>query len=78
MSLDGYLQRNTMEKFKYADVEVITDPRSKHCEKGTEGCSHVHHPGTESRDVDPYSEVFLRTNWQVQGYLMEQADAIEK
>ncbi|KAF2314761.1 hypothetical protein GH714_033476 [Hevea brasiliensis] len=60
------------------DVEVVTDPRSKHHDKGTEDCPHVHHPGTESQDVDPYGEVFLRTNWQVQGYLMEQADAIEK
>ncbi|CAA0808420.1 Anaphase-promoting complex subunit 5 [Striga hermonthica] len=31
-----------------------------------------------SRDVDSISSTFLHTNWQVQGYLSEQADAIEK
>ncbi|KDP35516.1 hypothetical protein JCGZ_08954 [Jatropha curcas] len=46
--------------------------------EGVEGCPHVHPPGNASSDVDPFGEVFLRTNWQVQGYLMEQADAIEK
>ena len=30
------------------------------------------------RDIDPSGAVFLRTNWQVQGYLQEQADIIEK
>jgi len=30
------------------------------------------------RDVDQSGAVFLRTNWQVQGYLQEQADTIEK
>ncbi|XP_028751952.1 anaphase-promoting complex subunit 5 isoform X2 [Neltuma alba] len=29
-------------------------------------------------DIDPSTGIFLRTNWQVQGYLQEQADTIEK
>ncbi|GER33571.1 anaphase-promoting complex subunit 5 [Striga asiatica] len=31
-----------------------------------------------SRDIDSISGTFLHTNWQVQGYLSEQADDIEK
>ncbi|EEF29594.1 anaphase-promoting complex subunit 5 isoform X2 [Ricinus communis] len=59
------------------DVEVVANP-SKHGDKGAEGCRHVHPPGNTATDADPIGEVFLRTNWQVQGYLMEQADTIEK
>lgn len=60
------------------DIEVAADPSSKHGDKCGETSAYVHPPGNELRDVDPYGEIFLRTNWQVQGYLMEQADAIEK
>lgn len=60
------------------DIEVVADPSSKHGDKCGETSAYVHPPGNELRDVDPYGEIFLRTNWQVQGYLMEQADAIEK
>lgn len=60
------------------DIEVVADPSSKHGDKCGKTSAYVHPPGNELRDVDPYGEIFLRTNWQVQGYLMEQADAIEK
>ncbi|KAG5247249.1 anaphase-promoting complex [Salix suchowensis] len=60
------------------DIEVVADPSSKHGDKCGESNAYIHPPGNELRDVDPYGEIFLRTNWQVQGYLMEQADAIEK
>ncbi|XP_050227164.1 anaphase-promoting complex subunit 5 [Mercurialis annua] len=60
------------------DVEVVADLRSKNSDRGTEGCLHVHPLANAVADADPNGEAFLRTNWQVQGYLMEQADAIEK
>lgn len=66
------------DKSKLADIEVVADPSSKHGDKCGETSAYVHPPGNELRDVDPYGEIFLRTSWQVQGYLMEQADAIEK
>ncbi|KAK8588596.1 hypothetical protein V6N13_087505 [Hibiscus sabdariffa] len=58
------------------DVEVFADPKPEHNEKGGESSSYA--SGDLLRDVDPDGGVFLRTNWQIQGYLMEQADAIEK
>ncbi|KAF5189542.1 Anaphase-promoting complex subunit [Thalictrum thalictroides] len=38
----------------------------------------VHQPNDALRDDQGQHGVFLRTNWQVQGYLREQADLIEK
>lgn len=58
------------------DIEVFADPKSEHNDKGRESSSYA--SGELLRDVDPNGGVFLRTNWQIQGYLMEQADAIEK
>lgn len=61
-----------------ADIEVVVDPRPKHSEECREAFPYVHPPGNALRDVDSHGEIFLRANSQVQGYLMEQADAIEK
>ncbi|GMI77048.1 hypothetical protein like AT1G06590 [Hibiscus trionum] len=58
------------------DVEVFADSKPEHNEKGRESSSYA--SGDLLRDVDPDGGVFLRTNWQIQGYLMEQADTIEK
>ncbi|WCJ42276.1 Anaphase-promoting complex subunit 5 [Euphorbia peplus] len=58
------------------DTEVIADPGPSGI-KGHEDRQYLYPPG----DADQYDEdceVFLRTNWQVQGHLMEQADEIEK
>ncbi|KAB8420567.1 hypothetical protein FH972_024963 [Carpinus fangiana] len=60
------------------DIEVAADPRSKHSDKGREASPYMHPPKDASRDFEPNSGIFLRTNWQIQGYLQEQADAIEK
>ncbi|KAL5573105.1 hypothetical protein UlMin_022702 [Ulmus minor] len=60
------------------DVEVSVDPRSKHIDKGREVCEYVHPPTNALRDVDNSGGLFLRTNWQIQGFLQEQADAIER
>ncbi|OMO49761.1 hypothetical protein COLO4_38399 [Corchorus olitorius] len=59
------------------DIEVFSDPKSERNDKGRESSPY----GSSSdsmRNNDPNSGVFLRTNWQIQGYLMEQAEAIEK
>lgn len=63
---------------KHADIEVAADPRSKHSDKGREASPYMHPPKDALRDFEPNSGIFLRTNWQIQGYLQEQADAIEK
>ncbi|XP_062153277.1 anaphase-promoting complex subunit 5 isoform X1 [Alnus glutinosa] len=60
------------------DIEVAADPRSKHSDKGREASPYIHPPKDASRDFEPNSGIFLRTNWQIQGYLQEQADTIEK
>ncbi|XP_022771823.1 anaphase-promoting complex subunit 5 isoform X3 [Durio zibethinus] len=60
-----------------SDIEVFADPKSEHNDKGRESSSYSS-SGDLLRDVDLNGGVFLRTNWQIQGYLMEQADAIEK
>ncbi|KAK6259408.1 hypothetical protein SCA6_013882 [Theobroma cacao] len=59
------------------DIEVFADPKSEHNDKGRESSSYAS-SGDLLRDFDPNGGVFLRTNWQIQGYLTEQADAIEK
>lgn len=61
----------------HADIEVFADPKSEHYDKGRESSSYAS-SGDLLRDFDPNGGVFLRTNWQIQGYLTEQADAIEK
>ncbi|XP_038680810.1 anaphase-promoting complex subunit 5 [Tripterygium wilfordii] len=58
------------------DLGVPADPQSRLGDKGRE--HHSNPPCDVLRDIDCESGVFLRTIWQVQGYLMEQADAIEK
>lgn len=60
----------------HADIEVFADPKSEHNVRGRESSSYA--SGELLRDVDSNGGVFLRTNWQIQGYLMEHADAIEK
>ena len=38
----------------------------------------MHPPTNTFRDIDGKAAMFLRTNWQIQGFLQEQADAIER
>lgn len=64
-------------KITHADIEVFTDPKSEHNDKGRESSSYAS-SGDSFTDADLNGGVFLRTNWQIQGYLMEQAYAIEK
>lgn len=59
------------------DVELSTDLELIHG-KGKEIRLFAHPPNDAVGGLHPNSETFLRTIWQIQGYLMEQADAIEK
>lgn len=65
-------------RIKHADIEVPAAPKVKYGDKLREGCHYAHPPSNTSGDLDPNGGVFLRTNWQVQGFLQEQADALEK
>lgn len=55
-----------------------TDSVSKQSGKVRGASSYEDPQSSMVQDVDPSSAVFLRTNWQIQGYLQEQADIIEK
>ncbi|KAE8695230.1 Anaphase-promoting complex subunit 5 [Hibiscus syriacus] len=61
-----------MIRFYYVEVLLILNQSTM---TGRESSSYA--SGDLLRNVDPDGGVFLRTNWQIQGYLMEQADAIE-
>ncbi|KAM6555826.1 hypothetical protein CsatB_002845 [Cannabis sativa] len=60
------------------DIEVPADPRSRHSDKDREVGQYMHPPTNTLRDTDSSAALFLRTNWQIQGFLQEQADAIER
>ncbi|KAL4622206.1 hypothetical protein ACB092_06G280600 [Castanea dentata] len=60
------------------DIEAPADPKSKHSDKVGETSPYVHPPNYALKEFEPNSGIFLRTNWQIQGYLQEQADALEK
>ncbi|XP_047148692.1 anaphase-promoting complex subunit 5 isoform X2 [Vigna umbellata] len=60
------------------DIDVPADSVSKQTEKVRVVNPYGDSSSNILRDVDQSGAVFLRTNWQVQGYLQEQADTIEK
>ncbi|KAJ1379661.1 Anaphase-promoting complex subunit 5 domain [Sesbania bispinosa] len=60
------------------DIDVPADSVCKQSEKLRVASPYGDPPSNMLRDIDPSSAVFLRTNWQIQGYLQEQADTIEK
>ncbi|KAM1461736.1 hypothetical protein ACFXTO_046878 [Malus domestica] len=59
------------------DIEVSGDPEFKHG-GNREDCHYAHPTSSTFSDLDPNGGIFLRTNWQIQGFLQEQADALEK
>ncbi|KAI5648202.1 hypothetical protein M9H77_34207 [Catharanthus roseus] len=59
---------------KGVESDVSSGSKSKKIEKPRE---HKTHTPLSSRNVDPSGGGFLRTNWQIQGYLSQQAAAIE-
>ncbi|TKY57197.1 Anaphase-promoting complex subunit 5 [Spatholobus suberectus] len=60
------------------DIDVPADSVSKQSEKVRVASPYGDPSNNMLRDVDHSGAIFLRTNWQVQGYLQEQADTIEK
>ncbi|KAM0956115.1 hypothetical protein ACFX13_025045 [Malus domestica] len=59
------------------DIEVPGDPEFKHG-GNREDCHYGHPTSSILSDLDPTAGLFLQTNWQIQGFLQEQADALEK
>ncbi|KAB1226851.1 Anaphase-promoting complex subunit 5 [Morella rubra] len=60
------------------DIVVPGDPKSKDSAKGAEASPYVYPQEDASGDFENKSGIFLRANRQIQGYLQEQADAIQK
>ncbi|KAL3646159.1 anaphase promoting complex subunit 5 [Castilleja foliolosa] len=60
------------------DTDISSSPRPKHIDANAEASSSALSSSDMSRCIDSFSGTFLHTNWQVQGYLSEQADIIEK
>lgn len=60
------------------DVDVPSYRKCKSTSKAKETYSYSHSLSNTSRDIDPSGSAFLRTNWQMQGYLDAQAEKIEK
>ncbi|KAI4308123.1 hypothetical protein L6164_031229 [Bauhinia variegata] len=59
------------------DIHVPVDSVCKKRDKGEAG-PYGDPQSNMLGDIDPSDGIFLRTNWQVQGYLQEQADTIER
>ncbi|GAU12320.1 hypothetical protein TSUD_252710 [Trifolium subterraneum] len=59
-------------------IDVPADSTSKQSDKVRVSGPYEDPQSSMVRDTDPSGAVFLRTNWQIQGYLQEQADTIEK
>ncbi|KAL6570503.1 hypothetical protein OROGR_000053 [Orobanche gracilis] len=59
------------------DTDISSSPCPEHVTNAAASSSALSSSG-KSRIISPVSGTFLHTNWQVQGYLSEQADAIEK
>ncbi|XP_052178885.1 anaphase-promoting complex subunit 5 [Diospyros lotus] len=60
------------------DFEVSSDLKLKHKDNPREASAFSHPPNAGDKVSEHSGGFFLRTNLQLQGYLLEQADAIEK
>ncbi|KAH6788654.1 anaphase-promoting complex subunit [Perilla frutescens var. frutescens] len=60
------------------DSDISSSSRLEHIDKNEEVRPCVLRSSDMPRDIGSVNGTFLHTNWQVQGYLSEQADAIEK
>ncbi|XP_047941091.1 anaphase-promoting complex subunit 5 isoform X2 [Salvia hispanica] len=65
-------------KDSFSDSGISSSHRLEHMDKNAEAKSCLFSSSDMSRDIGSVSGTFLHTNWQVQGYLSEQADVIEK
>ncbi|KAK3004072.1 hypothetical protein RJ639_019944, partial [Escallonia herrerae] len=59
-------------------IDVSGGPKLKQYGKHRESCLFANLPNYTLRGADASGGVFLRTDWQIQGYSLEQADVIEK
>ncbi|KAL6506801.1 hypothetical protein OROHE_022238 [Orobanche hederae] len=60
------------------DTDISSSPWPEHVVTNAAASFSALSSNDKSRIISPVSGTFLHTNWQVQGYLSEQADAIEK
>ncbi|XP_026406476.1 anaphase-promoting complex subunit 5-like isoform X1 [Papaver somniferum] len=60
------------------EEELHSESKIKHTGAGGHSSDFAHQPTDALRGSDNSGGLFLRMNWQVQGYLREQADLIEK
>lgn len=72
------LMIDTMMELTCTDINVAADSASKQTDKVRVASPYEDPPSNMIQDIDSSGAVFLRSNWQVQGYLQEQADTIEK
>ncbi|GKV15437.1 hypothetical protein SLEP1_g26231 [Rubroshorea leprosula] len=78
VSFHLYLPKALSTLVEGADIEASTNPKLEHSNKVGEHSLYTPSSSNALRNVDPRGGVFLRSNWQMQGYFMERAEAIEK
>ncbi|KAK4437463.1 Anaphase-promoting complex subunit [Sesamum alatum] len=73
-------QRNAPKDFPelVEDTGISLRPRLEHIDMNAEVCPGVLSSSDMAKGIGALSGTFLHTSWQVQGYLSEQVDAIEK
>ena len=61
-----------------AESDISSGSKVKEFDRLREGSSCIPSSSYSQRIIDPQVGSFLRTNWQIQGNLLDQADAIER
>ena len=65
-------------RFVNADIMVSPGQKGKHNHRSGESSQFMSSPTSALQSAEPSDVILQRTNWQIQGYLSEQADMIEK
>ncbi|XP_024981505.1 anaphase-promoting complex subunit 5 isoform X2 [Cynara cardunculus var. scolymus] len=60
------------------DIMVSPGQKGKHNHRSAESSQYMSSPTSALPNAEPSDVILQRTNWQIQGYLSEQADMIEK
>nr|KAJ0185807.1 hypothetical protein LSAT_V11C900467260 [Lactuca sativa] len=60
------------------DITVSRGQKVKHSHRSPEGSPYMSSPTSALPNIESSDVILQRTNWQIQGYLSEQADMIEK
>ncbi|KAL6554441.1 hypothetical protein OROMI_020114 [Orobanche minor] len=71
-------QLDSMLRGGLVNTDISSSPWPEHVVTNAAASFSAFSSNDKSRIISPVSGTFLHTNWQVQGYLSEQADAIEK